>query len=30
MCIAMGDGELVVATAKSHMSGKQEAPSIQQ
>jgi hypothetical protein len=25
-CVAMGDGELVVATRKSQMPGKQEPP----
>jgi len=28
-CIAMGDGELGVATSKSQMPGKQEAPRTQ-
>ena len=29
-CVAMGDGELGVATRKSQMPGKQEAPRTQQ
>jgi hypothetical protein len=29
-CVAMGDGELGVATRKSHMPGKQEPPRTQQ
>ena len=28
-CVAVGDGELWVATSKSQMPGKQEAPRIQ-
>jgi hypothetical protein len=29
-CVAMGDGELGIATRKSQMPGKQEAPRTQQ